>query len=639
MKHTRMGKLTRRALSLLFALTLLWECGALTPKARAADVVAADGTVTFVMWEKVPANYDCMSSCNNLCVDKAHPILLSYKSDGTEYFICATKSSWRWGDDDYNLYGMPKVSSKQFDSMRDEWRTQQRFTTTSTYNSLWAQYEPIQTNAWTRVNGLVFNVSDGNDGPGEYLGPGKSYSGQTYGGHKVHDTSFVVRAEKTHPFRFNSEDGKFRFWNYDKDGDNEDIKFKGSTVVLSDGDKHLINTAFIGEVVNASALTHDFTVLADQATTMGRPVSYIPKGVTLRVASGGVLTVSGILLNDGKIVVEPGGLLVLRENSLVMPYHEDEERCGGISSAGTIVVEQNAKLLGGGLNGIYLTGGVVYNFGVMASENFTATKKLLINNQDSGIVIAGTTLSSGDREDLLRYCYLAAMWPTFQTVDVLKDRWYYRNGPSHVSDYNKTSYYGMVFLPSATVSVAAGAIYGNAKGFVNRGSSGDAGGMMKVFYHDDSSAYEVLSAPRGTLGYRQSDTSHTVTRREVVYAGGQIDTLRTQYEQMQNRKQTLPGKTNKEASLTVDTALTFEQYVEQYFRSQGLDLDEKVTVRDGVITTGGLPALTIPWNQRFSVVRESAKAAEQTPGFSTLDLYFVQRKCPAELGATVPLGG
>ena len=56
MKHTRMGKLTRRGLSLLFALTLLWECGTLTPKAQAADVVAADGTVTFVMWEKVPAN-------------------------------------------------------------------------------------------------------------------------------------------------------------------------------------------------------------------------------------------------------------------------------------------------------------------------------------------------------------------------------------------------------------------------------------------------------------------------------------------------------------------------------------------------------------------------------------------------------
>lgn len=623
MRHTRMGKLTRRALTLLFALTLLWECGALTPKARATDVVAADGTVTFVMWEKVPANYDCMSSCNNLCVDKAHPILLSYKSDGTEYFICATKSSWRWGDDDYNLYGMPKVSSKQFDSMRDEWRTQQRFTTTGTYNSLWAQYEPIQTNAWTRVNGLVFNVSNGNDGPGEYLGPGKSYSGQTYGGHKVRDTSFVVRAEKTYPFRFNSEDGKFRFWNYDKDGDNEDIKFKGSTVVLSDGDKHLINTAFIGEVVNASALTHDFTVLADQATTMGRPVSYIPEGVTLRVASGGVLTVSGILLNDGKIVVEPGGLLVLRENSLVMPYHEDEERCGGISSAGTIVVEQNAKLLGGGLNGIYLTGGVVYNFGVIASENFTATKKLLINNQDSGIVVAGSTLSSGDREDLLRYCYLAAMWPTFQTVDVLKDRWYYRNGPSHVSDYNKTSYYGMVFLPSATVSVAAGAIYGNTKGFENRGSSGPNQTMATVFLHNGSSSTRVLYAPTAAVEYQRSATPQTVTRRELVYADGAIDELRTQYAKTLSTSQD-------------DSGAAFDQYVENYFKAQGIDLDEKVTVYDGVISVYGVTALTIPWDQYFTVA-EIFEPLNKL-GITRLNKYYIKNKRPIDLGATVEIG-
>lgn len=625
MKRTRKGRLARRALSLLFALMLLWECGALTPKARAADVVAADGTVNFVLWQDVSVS-NVQGNLEKYCSGDLRPILMSYRDGGEEYFVCATKDNWRWQSKDYNLVGMPKVSDHRFDEMRDEWRTAdgygETFITIGTFNSLWGRYQKDG-----GYSGLVLAVSDGNDGPGEFLGPGKHYAGQTYGGNKVRDTSFVVRPEETKPFRVTYDDLKFRMWNYDKDGDNEDVVFDGGTIKLSDSSREHIQAIMAGTVINASALTHDFTVLNDQATTMGRPVSYIPEGVTLRVASGGVLAVDGILLNDGKIVVEPGGLLVLRELSMLLPYRCKKTACGGISSAGTIVVEKNGKLIGGGANGVYLTGGVVYNYSLIASENFTATKKQLINNQRNAWVVAGRSFGSWYENMLLKYA-LRYMLSGYSD-DGLKAEIQRLTG----------KYCKNCSLPFGRVSIADGAVYGDTSRFKNYGSFGEAGGMMKVFYHDDSSAYEVLSAPRGTLGYQQSDTSHTVTRREVVYASGQIDTLRTQYEQMQNMKQTLPGKTNKEASLTVDTELTFEQYIEQYFRSQGIDLDEKVTVRDGVITTGGLPELTIPWNQRFSVVRESAKAAEQTPGFSTLDLYFVQRKCPAELGATVPLGG
>lgn len=83
MKHTRMEKLTRRALPLLFALTLLWECGALSPKARAADVVAADGTVNFVAWEKAHL-INVHNDLQRLCGNGQHPILMSYKSNKTE---------------------------------------------------------------------------------------------------------------------------------------------------------------------------------------------------------------------------------------------------------------------------------------------------------------------------------------------------------------------------------------------------------------------------------------------------------------------------------------------------------------------------------------------------------------------------
>ena len=591
MKDTRMKKLARRALSLLFALTLLWECGALTPKAQAADVVAADGTVNFVLWQDVSVS-NVQGNLEKYCSGDLRPILMSYRDGGEEYFVCATKDNWRWQSKDYNLVGMPKVSDHRFDEMRDEWRTAdgygETFITIGTFNSLWGRYQKDG-----GYSGLVLAVSDGNDGPGEFLGPGKHYAGQTYGGNKVRDTSFVVRPEETKPFRVTYDDLKFRMWNYDKDGDNEDVVFDGSTIKLSDDNKEVFSTIYVGTVINASALTHDFTVLNNQATTMGRPASYIPEGVTLRVANGGVLTVSGILLNDGKIVVEPGGLLVVREKSAIMPYHNKKTTCGGISSAGTVVVEKNGWLVGGGANGIYLTGGVVYNFGLLAAENFTATKKLLINNQKDAGITAGRTIKSAVQNEKIAG---------------------YLTGSSRVYGFGGSS--RVCVLPYGRVNIADGAVYGDTSRYENYGSFGNVD-VVKVFYHNGSSTYEVLSTPHATMDYPQADTAHTVTRREVAYASGNMDILRSRYEQLQRQLQKL--------KITQGNGQTFEQYVEQYFESQGIDLDEKVTVWDAVITSEGLPVLTIPWNQPFSAVIEEADSTNEYP------IYIVKRQCPAEL--------
>ena len=598
MRDTRMKRLTRRALALLFALALLWECGTLSPKAKAADVVAADGTVNFVAWEKASI-INVHDDLQRLFGNGQHPILMTYKSNKTEYFVCATKENWRWQSKDYNLVGMPKISDPRFDDMRDNWKYQNematlrnkcQFATMGTFNSLWARYKQDG-----QYSALVFNVSNGNDGPGEYLGPGDHYDGQTYGGHKVRDTCFVVRPEETYPFRLTRDDDKwgFRMWNYDKDGDNEDVVFDGSTIKLSDDNKEVFSTIYVGTVINASALTHDFTVLNNQATTMGRPASYIPEGVTLRVANGGVLTVSGILLNDGKIVVEPGGLLVVREKSAIMPYHNKKTTCGGISSAGTVVVEKNGWLVGGGANGIYLTGGVVYNFGLLAAENFTATRKLLINNQKDAGITAGRTIKSAVQNEKIAG---------------------YLTGSSRVYGFGGSS--RVCVLPYGRVNIADGAVYGDTSRYENYGSFGNVD-VVKVFYHNGSSTYEVLSTPHATMDYPQADTAHTVTRREVAYASGNMDILRSRYEQLQRQLQKL--------KITQGNGQTFEQYVEQYFESQGIDLDEKVTVWDAVITSEGLPVLTIPWNQPFSAVIEEADSTNEYP------IYIVKRQCPAEL--------
>ena len=80
----------------------------------------------------------------------------------------------------------------------------------------------------------------------------------------------------------------------------------------------------------------------------------------------------------------------------------------------------------------------------------------------------------------------------------------------------------------------------------------------------------------------------------------------------------------------------FDAYLESYFTAQGIDLNEKVTVRDGVVTLNGLPALTVPWNQLFSIASEPA-AAEPNAGHMQPTVYFVKRQRPVDLGETVPI--
>ena len=94
MKRTRKGRLARRALSLLFALTLLWECGALTPKARAADVVAADGTVNFVLWQDVSVS-NVQGNLEKYCSggDAEHPYTAYTDSYGDLVFHIADRDA------------------------------------------------------------------------------------------------------------------------------------------------------------------------------------------------------------------------------------------------------------------------------------------------------------------------------------------------------------------------------------------------------------------------------------------------------------------------------------------------------------------------------------------------------------------
>lgn len=184
------------------------------------------------------------------------------------------------------------------------------------------------------------------------------------------------------------------------DFDLGDRKFKAYNIDLAAKVEEF--KIFLGKEYKVGTLAEDFTVQGDQNQTLGRPLYYIPKGKTITVAKDGVLTIDGVLLNDGEIVVKDGGLLVVKDGAKIMPFTKYDNNCGKITSYGSVYIGEDAMLCGGATNGIRILGGGVINFGVMAAEDFYVSENYAIDNRESGWVIAGKSPSRAFRIKFIR---------------------------------------------------------------------------------------------------------------------------------------------------------------------------------------------------------------------------------------------
>ena len=116
----------------------------------------------------------------------------------------------------------------------------------------------------------------------------------------------------------------------------------------------------------------------------------LANGATVTVKDGGTLSVEGWLLNNGTIKVEEGGTLYIQDGSCVNRFRDGSSRGGGIISNGLIIVGENAKLIGGGTDGIQLGNGAhIVNYGCVASENFKVVNDHTVENRDNGFVLTG----------------------------------------------------------------------------------------------------------------------------------------------------------------------------------------------------------------------------------------------------------
>ena len=227
----------------------------------------------------------------------------------------------------------------------------------------------------------------------------------------VIDNHFIYANSANHRGEFANPIGpNICFWHWDNDSGaaNEALYFSPSgrrfyapnvPTLVTTPDRYY---SFLGKEYKIGQLGADFTVEADQNQTLGKPLYYIPEGRTITVARDGVLIVDGMLLNDGKIVVEDGGLLIVKDGAGVLPFTKFNGNCGAVTSYGTVIVENNALLCGGGMNGLKLLGGVVVNFGVLAGECLTVSRNFAIDNRDTGWVIAGHSPTSATRNKLIQ---------------------------------------------------------------------------------------------------------------------------------------------------------------------------------------------------------------------------------------------
>ena len=167
--------------------------------------------------------------------------------------------------------------------------------------------------------------------------------------------------------------------------------FKGSRNNLHGANQDEFSfRCFYAKPETIDCLSTDFTVENGQVSNLDGPIA-ITNNATITVKDGGTLSIDGWVMNNGKIVVEEGGTLYLQDGACLARFNEGTSYGGGIISRGLVIVGEDAKLVGGGADGLQLLNGShVVNYGCVASENFKVVNSHTIENRDKGFVLHGS---------------------------------------------------------------------------------------------------------------------------------------------------------------------------------------------------------------------------------------------------------
>ena len=441
MKNGKLRDAARRGVALLLSALTVAPFALFAHVARAAEVSPHSSTTNLVVWDWCTdmqnlgkkVNYDPGNPDDNTVYSR---IMFYFDYDGDRYYFnCYPRggegtgyfSSYdenyvtldeyaRIGHSSHNAWNTDLYSFDHFITMGGErtpyisWAEEK-----GGYQSwrIWAANEDDTCSDYALMQVNDYENLDLRLNPGGVANPYTNYGAdnkrfRTDGW--IIDKHFVI----TSAGNYKTTHDKFVFWHWDNDdgGWSEalmPIKERNPKWYYSYNDATDTTAVpaefkiYLGRQFKTATLTEDFTVREDQITTLGKPFFYIPKDMTIYVASGGVLSVDGMLLNDGNIVVEDGGLLIVKDNAKVMPFSKTDGDCGHITSYGSVVVESNALLCGGAMNGVRILGGGVVNYGAIVAEDMTISSNYAIENcrddklGTEGWVIAGESLTAEAR--------------------------------------------------------------------------------------------------------------------------------------------------------------------------------------------------------------------------------------------------
>ena len=373
-KNERSGKLLKRGLSVLFAFLMVFSALVFSPMKASAG---AD-KVKVYHWKLATSRDDVRDG----------PIVLTWKSNNVTYFTGKGLTGLKASDYptfDFaatDFYTMPDVPCWRMERCKDR--------------DLKPQDDGDNANApYVRLydgNNCNMFYSDGLktlDKAGTY--PNLSSSSE--------ETRFTVGTHGSKKYDSDTQSNCMRFIFNISNADPQ-LVINGSTLTTERSTTYSKASNFrvyIADVEEFSAIDSDLTVESGSVFQI-KGDTVLTDGHTITVKPGGVLSVEGTFYNDGYISNE--GTFLIHENAFVSMM--DPNALGSIAckstgpdSEGSLIIMENAVLLGGEIANFQFVDADVVCRGLMVLPNGLKMKNTIVTRQGNGVMLLGYTFKAG----------------------------------------------------------------------------------------------------------------------------------------------------------------------------------------------------------------------------------------------------
>ncbi len=376
----KLKKGARRGVVILLLLTMLVQLGSVC--AGAADTSkksGANGTVDVWVWKRVDSQNDLPAK------DVATPVLLTFKSGNTEYYVDGKKRN-DVGSNQFEFIGqaMPDgavVGDKTFRTTEDI----SNMTLTCTGGT-----------DTDNGNAKLFKIRLADSESDEYLALSSDEYFYTSSNSLVdgHRQQLAALTKNEADNKADVSDGRVKL-NCNISGSLDPaFTFKGSTVMPDTFWRWGMGefAMYIGTKETLSAITSDITISSGQVTSFNDYV-YIQPGVTVTIEKGGVLSVSGTLFNNGAIL-NNGGDIVVQKNAAIDQLNIADKAGGVIACDGGDLVIFSGGFVSVGKTEKFVSADTDYGYGFVLRNGSTCVNFGTLVVGSSGYVISGSTLDN-----------------------------------------------------------------------------------------------------------------------------------------------------------------------------------------------------------------------------------------------------